>query len=66
VVLDANFVVPFRRTLRGDNLNHLNAIKDKLLALDISMDNDFISWILNQNKILSTKSVYHWLEKKLS
>jgi hypothetical protein len=41
-------------------------LRTSFLALDVSMDNDFISWILNQNKILSTKSVYHWLEKNLA
>jgi hypothetical protein len=64
--MDANLVIHFRRTSRGDNLMHWNAMKDRLRTLIISTDNDFISWPLNQNKIFSTKSVYHWLERNLT
>jgi hypothetical protein len=64
--LDANLVFPFRRTLRGLNLAQWNAIKEKLSALNLSTDNDFISWSLNQNNIFSTKSMYHWLERNLA
>jgi hypothetical protein len=64
--LDANLVIHFRRTLRGENLVHWNAIKERMWALNLSADSDFISWSLNQNKIFSTKSVYHWLERNLA
>jgi hypothetical protein len=64
--LDAKLLFPFRRTLRGLNLAQWNAIKEKLSALNLSTDNDFISWSLNQNNIFSTKSMYHWLERNLA
>jgi hypothetical protein len=64
--MDANPMIHFRRNLRGDNLVHWNAIKERLWALNLSIDNDFISWSLNQNKTLSTKFVYHWLEINLA
>jgi hypothetical protein len=68
-ILDASisdFEIPFRRTLRGDNLLHWNAIKDSLRNLPRSDDSDFITWSLNPKKCFSTKSVYLWLERNLA
>jgi hypothetical protein len=52
-VLDADFVISFRTTLRGDILGLWHAIKWKVLALNLSLES--ISWSLNPNKIFSTK-----------
>jgi hypothetical protein len=56
--MDENLVIPYRRTLRGGNLNHWVPIKKNLLALSLSIDLDSISWSLNHNNFFSTKSVY--------
>jgi hypothetical protein len=53
--LDANLVVPIRRTLRGENLEHWLIITENMLSLNLS---DASNWSLNQNKLFSTKYVY--------
>jgi hypothetical protein len=61
--LDANLVIHFRRTLRGDNLLRWTAIKDRLRTLILSTDNDFISWSLNQkNSFLQSLFIIGWRE----
>jgi hypothetical protein len=53
----SDFEIPFRRTLRGDNLLHWNTIKDSLRNLPFSDASDFITWSLNPKKCFSTKSI---------
>jgi hypothetical protein len=68
-ILDASVSdceIPFRRTLRGDNLLHWNAIKDSLRNLPRSNDSDFITWSLNPKKCFSTMSVYLCMERNLA
>jgi hypothetical protein len=55
-VLDADFLIYFRRTLRGDILGLWNAINWKVFALNWCLES--VGWSLNPNKIFSTKFVY--------
>jgi hypothetical protein len=64
--LDENFAIPFKRNPRGENLEHWTNIKMQLLDLELSTSSDSIQWLLNQNKLFFTISVYLLLERNLA
>jgi hypothetical protein len=63
---EANFVIPFRRRLRGELMDHWQYILNILLSVPPCEDDDKIAWSLNKNTVFSTRSVYTLLEKPLA
>jgi hypothetical protein len=64
--VDSNFLIPFRRRLRGELLTQWNSIVEKIRYVPLSSVGDKIYWALNKNSIFSIKSVYAWLERNLA
>jgi hypothetical protein len=63
---DANFVIQFRRRLRGEMLEQWTHIVEVIISIHMSNENDTISWSMNNNAVFSTKSVYSHLERNLA